>query len=83
MRDAHQSLLATRVRITPLLCGAASDATYAQTVRDTLLAAVPTAVVIDSFLGPAALVRSRTPDVLWVNWRPACRARAPSSEKWK
>jgi len=48
--------------ITPLLCGAASDASYAQTVRETLLAAVPTAVVVDSFLGPAALgaIFSRT-----------------------
>ena len=41
--------------LTPLLCGAASDEGYAARVRARLLAAHPSSVVIESFLGPEAL----------------------------
>ena len=44
-----------RLGLTPLLCGAAADAEYAAALKARLRAAVPAAVVIDTFLDPPAL----------------------------
>jgi len=39
----------------PLLCGATADASLAREIKERLRAAVPSAVVLDDFLGPEAL----------------------------
>lgn len=51
---ASKSLLA-EMGLVPLLAGAASDATYAQSIKDELLDLVPDAVIVDTFLSPVAL----------------------------
>ena len=65
--------------LTPLLCGAASDEAYAARVRARLLAAVPSAIVLESFLGPEARA-TFTPSSRYSHMQLAL---PPHSSSWK
>ena len=63
----------SELNVTPLLCGAASDSTYADNVKRQLLQVEPNSVVIEDFLDPTALASVFSQSIM--NFHP-CRYEA-------